>query len=152
MSEHDLAVSNQYEINAKSPNVVASADKNILNMAVGKALNHVLDEHHYGYASEKSLHRSMGRVSENAIEVLGLELDHFQIQGERDYINMGFASNAQLPGITHIEVRLGTEVDTEVVWNGGTGVYESLETPGIGVIASKMVGGRYPMTITDTTP
>ncbi len=152
MSEHDLATSNRYEINAKSPLAVASADKGIINMAVGKEFNHELQEFHYGYASDKSVHKSMGCVSDNATAVLGLELDHFQIQGTRDYINMGFASNEQLPGITHAVISVGPTVDVEVVWNGGTGVYESLETPGIGDIAKIMVGGRYPMTLTDTTP
>ncbi len=152
MSELNLATSGQFEVNAKHPSAVDYVDSTILNMKVGAEFDPNLKEHHYGYAAKGSALNDMGRVSENAEAVLSLVLDHFQIQGERDYINMAFAGNAQIPGVTHAVITLGPDVDVEVVWNGGTGIYESLETPGIGDIARRMVGGTYPMTITNTSP
>ncbi len=144
MSEHDLATSNQYEVNAKAPSVVDSADESVTNMAIGKEFNHELKEYHYGYSP------GMGRVSENAETVLGLVLDFFQVQGTNDLVHIGFAAKAQLPGITNIKVALGV-LSIDLVWNAGEGNYESAEIPGIGAIAKQMVGGRYAMTLTDTT-
>jgi len=144
MSLHNLAINNQYEVNAKSPSVVDTVDETILNMAIGKEFNHELQEYHYGFSA------GMGRVSENAETVLGLELDYFQVQGDSDLVHIGFAAGAQLPAITSIQATLGA-LDIALTWNAGNTNYESAEIVGIGDLARRMVGGRYPMTLTDTT-
>ncbi len=144
MSEYNLATYNQYELNAKSPKIVAVVDETVMNMAVGKEFNHELQEYHYGFSA------GMGRVSENAEAVLGEVLDYFQVQGNGDQVHIGFAAGAQLAGITSIQVTVG-ELDIPLTWNAGNTNYESAEIPGIGDLASRMVGGRYPMTLTDTT-
>ena len=144
MSLHNLAVSNQFEINAKSPKIVAVVDETVMNMAIGKEFNHELQEYHYGFSA------GMGRVSENAEVVLGEVLDYFQVQGEGDQVHIGFAAGAQLAGVTSIQVTVG-ELDIALTWNAGNTNYESAEIPGIGDLARRMVGGRYPMTLTDTT-
>ena len=149
MSEHDLATSNQFEVSAKSPSVVDTAIADILNIKIGKEYNNELVEFHYGFSG------GMGRVSENATVVLGLELDYLQIQGDNDVMHIGFVGGAQLAGITNIQVTIGTVedgLDIALVWNGTNGNYESIEITGLGNFAKFMVGGTYPMTLTDTTP
>ncbi len=151
MSEHDLATSNQYEINAKSPTVVAVVDVTIMNMKVGRAFNNELKEYHYGYVAKGASIPDMGRVSDNTGAVIGPELEFFQVQGERDYVNIGFVAKAQIPGVTNIEVTLGM-LTIALVWDSGEGDYQSAEIVDIGDAVKTMVGGTYPMTLTDTTP
>ena len=141
---YDLA-KNPFEVNAKFPTVVDTVDTTILNMKVGKEFNHEQQQYHYGFSG------GMGQVSENAEVVLGLVLAYLQIQGTADLMHIGFAADEQIPLVTDVEVGLGAGITVDLVWNGTNGNYESAEVVGLGALAAKLVGGIYPMTLTDTT-
>lgn len=151
MSENNLAHSGQFEVNAKSPTVVETADTDSCNMKVGIAWNHELGEFHYGFVAKGYGLHDMGRISENFTQVDSHPLVYFQVQGDNNKVHLDFDGNQPLSA-TEITLTIGSLDPIVMAWNGTNFNYETAEIAGLGLLFSKMVGGTYQFKLEVTAP
>ena len=149
MSDLNLATSNQYEVNAKNPNVAAAVDDSFFNIKLGKRYNNELDNHSVGFVAKGIGLRDMGRVSDNAV-IVGESLDlwFFQVR-EDDFVHFNL-SDTQLTGVTAIKVVMQS-FSSDLEWDAIYSAYTATITDGY-AHASALVGATVPIYVTDTTP